>query len=60
METVIPEKDFDENTGETATSQNEEDLVLEQIHKDEIVARSMSYDHGRPSGKIHFSVTIQN
>ena len=48
----MPEKDFQENTGETATVQNEDD-TWEQIHKDEVLARSMSHDHGRSSGKMH-------
>jgi len=54
IETVIPEKDFDENPAEAATmkSSQKKDSILEQIHKDEILARSMSYDHGKTSGEI--------
>ncbi|KAJ7381872.1 hypothetical protein OS493_038558, partial [Desmophyllum pertusum] len=48
LETVIPEKDFDENPTETTgkKTSEEQDPVQEQIQKEESLARSMSYDYG--------------
>jgi len=54
IETVIPEKDFDENPAGAATtiSSQKKDSILEQIPKGEILARSMSYDHGKTLDEI--------
>ncbi|KAJ7388256.1 hypothetical protein OS493_038923 [Desmophyllum pertusum] len=53
LETVIPEKDFDENPKETTGNETSEkqDPIQEQIKKDESFARSMSYDYGTSSGE---------
>lgn len=49
IETVIPEKDFDQNVSKLTN----EDDVLVQVNRDEMLARSFSYNPGcRTSGKI--------
>lgn len=49
IETVIPEEDFDQ----TVSKLKNEDVVLDQVKREERLARSLSHNPGcRASGKI--------